>query len=420
MDISLPNFMGHGHCYLWRSDLLILHIGSDVLITLAYFSIPFALGVLLHKRQDLEYRWVFVLFILFIFACGATHLMNVWNVWHGDYYLSGAVKLVTAVASVLTAVLIWPLLPKLLSLPSPSAMVEANTGLRLEIDRREASESRLENARRELEQNVKELTETKEKLEREARARQKLEQQLKDNNDILSESNQELEQFAFVASHDLREPLRKLLSFTQFLNSGRYGQLDEKGTEFVGYIRDSATRMEALLDSLLQYSRVSSRSLTMEPVDLNTVVEEVKGDLQLAIEENGAILEVGPLAEVRGDRSQLWQLIQNLVSNSLKYRKEDEAPRINITGTTSESGYFDLEISDNGIGFDMTYHEQIFEIFKRLHGKGEYGGTGMGLTICRKIVERHKGQIDVESEPGRGTRFRISLPLADDGGELLA
>ncbi|MDX1588564.1 MAG: ATP-binding protein [Oleiphilaceae bacterium] len=420
MDMLPSHFMGHGHCYLWRPDLLWLHIGSDTLITLAYFSIPVALWVLMKKRRDLEYRWMFVLFALFIFACGTTHLMNIWNVWHGNYYLSGHIKLVTGLVSVLTAVLVWPLIPRVLALPSPSALAAANNSLRREVDRREASEGRLEEAHRELKLKVEELTRTKEQLEQEALERKNLENQLREQNQAFARSNQELEQFAFVASHDLREPLRKLMSFTQLLGTGRYGQFDDKGNEFVGYIRDSAQRMESLLDSLLRFSRVSSQGLSLEPVALEKVAEEMKRDLQLSIEESNARIEVEPLPTVSGDRTQLRQLLQNLVSNAIKYRQAETPPVIRIHGEAAGPDHYDLHVSDNGIGFDMAYKDQIFEVFKRLHGKTDYSGTGMGLAICKKIAERHGGRIDVVSEPGEGTRFTVRLPVHQEEGTLEA
>jgi light-regulated signal transduction histidine kinase (bacteriophytochrome) len=242
--------------------------------------------------------------------------------------------------------------------------------------------------------------------------RKRLEEHQKLQNTALKHSNEELEQFAFVASHDLREPLRKLLSFSQLLLSGRYGNFNERGHEFVGYMRDAVQRMEALLDSLLSYSRVTSKGRPFESVDLNEVIRDVETDLQITLEESNGTLTISPLPAVLGDKVQLHQLFQNLISNSLKYRKANEPPQIRIYSQQGEIGYVDLYVADSGIGFDMQYKGQIFEVFKRLHGRTEYDGTGMGLAICRKIVDRHRGMIDVESEEGVGTTFRISLKVA--------
>jgi len=411
-------FMGHGHCYLWRSDLVLLHSISDSLIAGSYFTIPLALYVLMHKRKDLEYEWMFVLFALFIFSCGLTHLMAVYNIWNGAYYVSGVLKALTAVVSVLTAALIWPLIPKALALPRPIELQAANQKLEGEIARRSLSESHLEKARVELERRVEELTQTKDRLEQEIERRRALELQEREKTEALRRSNEDLEQFAFIASHDLREPLRKLMAFTQLLMSGKYGHFNEKGDQFVRYIREAAERMDALLNSLLSYSRISSRPEDEEDIQLGQVVGEACKDLQLRIEDSGASVQVDELCQVHGNAAQLRQLIQNLLGNALKYRAPDVLPVIRIFSEVDpELGRCKVFVADNGIGFDMVYSDQIFDVFKRLHGRGEYEGTGMGLAICRKIVERHGGHISVKSEEGKGTTFCFDLPLASGEGE---
>jgi light-regulated signal transduction histidine kinase (bacteriophytochrome) len=246
--------------------------------------------------------------------------------------------------------------------------------------------------------------------------RKRLEERLTANNNALRRSNAELEQFAFIASHDLREPLRKVLSFSRLLQSGRYGDFDDKGNEFIGYIMEAAERMEALLDSLLRYSRVTSRAAPFESVDLETVLEAVQSDLQLSLEEHGASMEWSSLPRIEADPAQMRQLFQNLIANSLKYARDDTPPHITISAGYDRPDRCHIQVKDNGIGFDMAYAEQIFEVFKRLHGRDAYAGTGMGLAICRKIVERHNGTIHAESVPGKGTTFHITLPSAQ--GEL--
>ena len=407
-------FMGHGHCYLWRSDLVVLHTASDTLIAASYFTIPVALYVLVHKRKDLEYDWMFGLFALFIFCCGLTHLMAVYNVWNGAYYVSGGLKALTAVVSLLTAALIWPLIPKAVALPRPAELQAANLELEAEIGRRRLSEQSLERAQAELEGRIAELTRTKQRLEQEIEQRSRLEARQLEQTRALQRSNEDLEQFAFIASHDLREPLRKLMAFTQMLMTGKYGEFNEKGEQFVRYIREAAERMDALLNSLLNYSRISSSREDHVDVDLGQIVDEACRDLQMRIEETGASIVVHDLCRVHGDPAQLRQVIQNLFSNSLKYRTPETAPVISIEGHRNEvSGRCDIIVADNGIGFDMAYGEQVFEVFKRLHGKGEFEGTGMGLAICRKIIERHGGCISAQSAEGKGTQFRFDLPLTE-------
>lgn len=406
-------FMGHGHCYLWRSDLVVLHTVSDSLIAASYFTIPVALYVLVHKRKDLEYDWMFVLFALFIFCCGLTHLMSVYNVWNGAYYVSGGLKALTALVSLLTAALIWPLIPKAIALPRPAELQAANHELEAEISRRSLSEQGLERAHVELEGRIAELTRTKVRLEQEIEQRSRLERRQQEQTQALKRSNEELEQFAFIASHDLREPLRKLMAFTQMLMSGKYGEFNEKGEQFVRYIREAAERMDALLNSLLSYSRISSSREDHEDVNLAQIVDEACRDLQLRIEETGASIQVDDLCWVHGDPAQLRQLIQNLLSNSLKYFSPGTPPVIRVGAHRNEAtGRCDVFVADNGIGFDMAYGEQIFEVFKRLHGRAEFEGTGMGLAICRKIVERHGGTIAAQGTEGKGAEFRFDLPLA--------
>lgn len=406
-------FMGHGHCYLWRPDLVLLHSISDILIAMAYFTIPIALYVLVAKRKDLEYQWMFVLFAIFIFACGTTHLLAVWNIWNGDYYLSGAVKAITAIVSLLTAALIWPLIPKALALPRPLELQKANNDLQAEIGLRKVSENNLRSARNELQSHVKELLEAKKQLEMEIAHRRAAEEKEKAKTLALERSNEDLEQFAFIASHDLREPLRKLMSFTQLLSSGRYGSFDEKGEQFVSYIRDAAERMEALINSLLAYSRVTTQSRDFESVSFSELTNEAERDLQLRIDECGAHIEKDINGSVSGNRSQLRQVMQNLIGNALKYRSPDKPPVIRISGGPVSDNRYRITVSDNGIGFDPQYKDQIFEVFKRLHGRDEYEGTGMGLAICKKIIERHGGQINATSQLGEGSTFQIDLPISD-------
>ncbi|MFE8072572.1 PAS domain S-box protein [Marinobacteraceae bacterium S3BR75-40.1] len=240
----------------------------------------------------------------------------------------------------------------------------------------------------------------------------RMEQALLNKNRALADSNEELEHFAFVASHDLTEPLRKILTFGGMLESGKHGQLTDKGREYLRYILEASERMRVLLDNLLAYSRVTSRGNPFEPVELGRVVETVLNDLELPITEAGADVVFDDLPRIQADVAQMRQLFQNLINNSLKYRKKEVAPEIIIKHSIDwKRGLCLITVSDNGIGFERQYADQIFEVFKRLHGQNAYSGTGIGLSICRKIVERHGGRISADSEEGRGATFVIELPL---------
>lgn len=227
----------------------------------------------------------------------------------------------------------------------------------------------------------------------------------------LARSNRELEDFAFVASHDLQEPLRKIIAFGERLESREGQALSDEGRDYVERMRRAAERMKALIDDLLAYSRVTTRAQPFAPVDLGEVVDEVLGDLEVRIEAGGARVEVGPLPRVDADRVQMRQLFQNLLANALKFHRPGEAPIITVAAAAPAGATVEIEVADQGIGFDEKYLERLFKPFHRLHGRDSYEGTGIGLAICKKIVDRHHGTITARSSPGDGARFTIRLPL---------
>ncbi len=253
--------------------------------------------------------------------------------------------------------------------------------------------------------------------------RRKAQKDLAEKTAALARSNAELEEFAYIASHDLQEPLRKVQAFGDRLQS-RYGdRLDARGRDYLGRMQNAASRMRALIDDLLTYSRVTTKANPFEPVDLNVVADGVVADLVVRIEETGGGVDVGPLPTVHADRVQMRRLLQNLIGNALKFHREDEPPMVRVYAEMLDAeddpvfedagseGACRIFVADNGIGFDMAYVKQVFAPFQRLHGRVEYEGTGMGLAICRKIVARHGGDITAQSEPGQGTTFIINLPL---------
>jgi signal transduction histidine kinase len=234
------------------------------------------------------------------------------------------------------------------------------------------------------------------------------ENQLRDLNKELVRSNADLQQFAYVASHDLQEPLRMVASYTQLLAKRYKGKLDADADEFIGYAVTGATRMQRLINDLLAYSRLTSRGKAFEQVDCNLLVEDVLNTLRLAIEENRAVVTHDGLPNVTADGGQLGQLFQNLLSNAIKFHGS-EPPRVHISAERRNSEWL-FSVRDNGIGVDPQYADRIFVIFQRLHNSEEYPGTGIGLALCKKIVERHGGHIWVESQPGQGATFYFSIP----------
>ena len=659
---SAASFVPHGYCLLWRPDLVALHAVSDFLIAGAYFSIPAVIFLFVRRRPGLELGWVLYLFVAFIFLCGTTHLVGLTTLWFPYYGLEGLIKLLTAAVSLGTAIVLWPVLPKALALPSPSQLQLTADQLVAEIGQRERAEQSLREANVDLERRVEARTEELERANARLRERERemerqsrllkttfetIEQgisvfdsdmrlvvwnqhfpqylnlppellceglplteifrfqarqgwlgegdietlverqwqkivadelltserrhqhdgriidirrypfpdggvvstfanvtersaaeerfrmaveaspsgmimvdqtgkvilanreaerlfgysrtellelsvdmlvpqalrtkhahhrehfavqpekramgagrdlfgQRKDGSyfpveiglnpivrhgvllvlaaiiDIterrqgekalarqtreLQRSNAELEQFAYVASHDLREPLRMVASYTELLAERYRGRLDEKADKYISYAVSGAKRMQQLVDDLLSYSRIGTQGKPLQPTDASAVARRVMRAMKVTMEQSGGEIVCDDLPMVLADETQFGQLLQNLISNAIKFRAEDRAPRIRIAAAARD-GMWIFSVEDNGIGIEEQYSGRIFQMFQRLHGRGEYEGSGIGLAIAKKIVERHSGQIWFTSQQGRGTTFFFSIPADGRGAQ---
>ncbi len=265
-----------------------------------------------------------------------------------------------------------------------------------------------ENLEEQVEERTEELEKTNEKLKSAIAKHEEAEIKMSELVVELKRSNKDLEQFAYVASHDLQEPLRMVSSFTQLIERKYRDKLDEDANEYIWYVVDGAKRMQSLINDLLSYSRVTTKVKDFTKINLNETVDEAIFNLEIAIEENNAIVVVDSLPPIYGDSSQMVQLFQNIIGNAIKYRSE-KIPEIHISASEGDQEWI-FKIEDNGIGIQPEYNERIFQIFQRLHGSHAYSGTGIGLAICKKIVELHGGSIWVNSKPGEGSIFYFTIP----------
>ena len=368
-------FLPHGVCFLQRPELIWLHVISDLVIAIAYFMIPITLSLLLRRMGTrMSFNWAVVLFAAFIMLCGVTHVFGIITVWLPLYYLEGWLKAMTAAVSLATAVAIIPLVPKLLRLRMPEELEAINGTLRAEIRLRENAEA----------DRVKSMAE-------------------------LNQAVRELEQFAYITSHDLQAPLRNISGFSQLLTRRYSNQLDGDAQEFLGFIDQGVRQMRALINDLLALSRVGRSEARFEPQPLRTTVNRALAALRSELERTAASVEIGELPEIEAEHNLLVQLFQNLIANAIKFQRPGRMPKVTITAQR-EGDRVHLVIRDNGIGIPPDQLEQIFAIFRRLHPAEEFEGTGIGLAICRKIVQHHGGEIWAESA-AEGSSSPIPLPL---------
>lgn len=380
----LDGLLPHGICFAGRPDLVWLHVASDALIAIAYFVIPITLVVFLRRhRTVLSFNWAIALFAAFILLCGTGHVLALITVWEPIYYLQGWVKALTAVVSVATAVAIMPLVPKLLAMRSPEELEAANA----------------------------KLAEANAQLKIEAEARRIAEAEVRVSLDEAKRSAAELEQFAYIASHDLQAPLRNITGFAQLLEK-RYGsQLDGDAREFLDFIHKGTQQMQALIADLLQLSRIGrSKDSSVETLPLATTLERAVATYAAEIKSRQAEVVIGPMPTLATEHRLLGQLLQNLIGNGLKFQKTGSTPRIEISAE-EQAQYWCLRFKDNGIGIAPAQLEHIFEIFRRLHSQDEYEGSGIGLAICRKIAAHLGGTLTAQSEgEGQGTTLLLTLP----------
>lgn len=406
------NFIPHGHCYLWKPELVWLNVISDSLIALAYYSIPVLLIYFVSKRKDLPFDWMFLLFGAFIISCGTTHLLEVWTLWYPHYWVSSFLKVITALVSMYTALELVPLLPKALALPSPAQLEAANQALKDEIIERQRIEQELREYKEDLEELVKrrttELATTNEILHLEIAERKQSENRLAQLLEEVKSANQELNDFAYVVSHDLKAPLRGISSIADWLLTDYATQFDQEGKELISLMISRVHRLHNLIDGILEYSRVGRLKEQIIELDLNKLVPEAI-DL-VALQENIAIKIENYLPSLYAEKTRIRQLFHNLIGNAAKFMDKPQG-QIRI-GCQEEEDFWKFWVSDNGPGIEARYFGKIFQIFQRLSSEKESNSTGIGLAIVKKIVEMYGGKIWVESEFGNGSTFFFTLPVS--------
>ena len=358
-DVSVFKRIGMAHefCYLREPKLIWLHVTSDILIGVAYVSISGTLSYLVYKAsRDIPFNWVFLAFGLFIVSCGMTHFMEVWVIWEPVYWMSGYVKIVTAAASVATAIALFPLLPKVFGLIEAARKSERR---RVEIE----------------------------------------------------QLNGELERFNYSVAHDLRAPLRGITGFGHALREDCGHELSPRAHGYVQKMQDSAARMDTLICDLLKYATVGRQELERRAVPLDQAIRSAQALLEGEIRAARAQISVSaPLPAVIADATLLQVVFQNLLHNAIKFVAPGVQPQVQITATTRD-GKVTVHVTDNGLGIPPDAREQVFRIFERFHP--EHAGTGIGLAIVHRAIERLGGRIGVEAAPqGNGSRFWFELPLA--------
>ena len=359
-------FLPHGYCYLWNRGLLWLHLTSDLLIALAYFSIPITILYFVRKRRDLPFDWMFLSFGVFIVACGLTHLIEVWTLWHASYWLAGIVKAGTALASTASAILLVRIVPAALALPRPEDLRRINESLTLRTA--ELAQANIE----------------------------------------LVAANAELEAFSYSVSHDLRAPLRSMDGFSLALLEDYMEKLDDRGKDYLNRVRGATQRMGTLIDDLLNLSRVSRSGLERKRIDLSAMVESICRSLHKAEPDRAVefVIEKGISAE--GDPHLIHVAFDNLLGNAWKFTSKHPSARIEF-GRQESKGQIVYFVRDDGAGFDPALAGRLFGAFQRLHSTKEFTGNGIGLATVQRIVHRHGGTLWADGAVEEGAVMYFTL-----------
>lgn len=359
-------FMPHGHCYLWSPDVLWTHVISDLVIFCSYYSIPIAIIYLIIKRRDLPFNWIFWLFGLFIILCGTTHLMDVWTTWNATYRLEGILKAMTALVSLITAIVVWPLIPKALAIPS----------------------------KKELEESNKELNK---------------------KSDALKKASRYKSEFLANMSHELRTPLNSILMLSHVLSENAAEKLTQDELESIKTIKSSGKDLLNLIDDILDISKVEAGKLEIFPehVFLENIIKDLKALFKPISDDKNIPFDIhvneNCPESIFTDELRVKQILRNLLSNAFKFTNTGS---INIQFKTVKKSLV-ISVSDTGIGIPKNKQKMIFRPFRQADGTTtrRYGGTGLGLSISKNMAERLGGHLEMQSEVNKGSTFSLHLPL---------
>lgn len=413
--------MPHGMCLLWQPDVFWTHVVADSFIALAYFSIPVALIYFAKKRPDFPYVYVLYLFGAFIICCGVTHLLSIMTLWEPEYGYQAVAKVVTAAVSVLTAILLWPLMPKAVAIPGIGALAAKNRELLEEVETRTRVERELMDLTESLEDRVKlrtqELTAANTSLSEEIELRKVMQNELLSARMKAEEANRAKTFFLANMSHELRSPLTAVIGFSELLQTTFSAGLDERQSDYVKSINTSSTLLLALINQLLDLSTLESdsKNFDLSPTSLPECLERARPSLETAAAQADIALtcEVADnLPRVLADQTALTQIIINLATNAIKYNRPGGG--VEITVAHSEDSYLTLSVADTGPGIPDSYHESVFEPFNRLGQQSfpENTGKGIGLALSKRLAEAMNADLTFETEVGRGTVFHLKLHLA--------
>jgi len=396
-------FIPHGHCYLWQLNLVWLHLISDALIALAYYSIPATLVYFVRKRRDLPFNWIFVLFGIFIIACGTTHIMEIWTLWHPTYWLSGFIKVITAVASVYTAVVLVTLIPQVLALPSSAQLEAANRVLQEQIVERLWAEEALQQAHDKLEIRVAERTTEL------AKANVEMQKALETEKELSELKSR----FVTMASHEFRTPLTTILSSAALLEKYNHKLAEEKKINHLQRIQAAVQHMTGLLNDVLLIGKAEAGKLEFQPtpLDLAQFCRELVEEMQQTTDTHTIAFRIhnqGTTACM--DEKLLRHIFSNLLSNAIKYSPQGGVVDFDLVYKPQAAIFY---VQDHGIGIPIAEQAQMFDSFHRASNVGTISGTGLGLAIVKKAVDLHGGKIALKSEVGAGTTFTVTLPLPE-------